>query len=550
MEPVFHQPGQTESILRERLYLVLDKNVIGMDQDVFQSPRVRYSGFLAYAVALWVLAACSTVPKHSHTLSAAQAAYIQWTAEPEDEMASRAYHRSLAQLVEWFAALSTDRRIAACREAGLEIEIDSFPGTDPRHFIVADRVPRGRLKHVYKRPGVGVPVVAWRPNDGSDRRDALRPPEGLTRPATAVLDRAPSGQWRLRLLSPDRHEAVTLAGRERPLAADFTASIAVIVRRAEALRRSAFSGMLNSAASVRREKLYLIDPYDPKRIPLLMVHGLQSTPVSFANLSNDLAADPEIRRRYQIWHYHYPTGTPVLLNAATFRHVLKRTLGEIDPEGNDFATNNLVVIGHSMGGILTHTLTCNSGYKLWDNVIAARPETLPATPSSEVTVNDVFLFQRETRVRRVIFICVPHRGSVLADNWIGDLGQGLFRGDVRVTEAFVPLMSGHRSKIAPFLARLLDEKKLSSIRTLSGRSPALMALAEIPPAVPFHSIIGQVRPGPAYRGSDGVVAYPSSHLDGAESELIVRHGHEAFQHPVAVAEIKRILRNHSENARQ
>jgi hypothetical protein len=69
-----------------------------------------------------------------------------------------------------------------------------------------------------------------------------------------------------------------------------------------------------------------------------------------------------------------------------------------------------------MGGILTHTLTCNSGYKLWDNVIAARPETLPATPSSEVTVNDVFFFQRETRVRRVVFICVPHRGSVLADN--------------------------------------------------------------------------------------------------------------------------------------
>ena len=116
--------------------------------------------FLSFAVALWMLAACSTVPKHSRPLSAAQAANIQWTAEPEDEAASSAYHRSLARFVEWFGALPMDRRIAACREAGLEIEIDSFPGTDPRHFIVADRVPRGRLKHVYKRPGVGVPVVA------------------------------------------------------------------------------------------------------------------------------------------------------------------------------------------------------------------------------------------------------------------------------------------------------------------------------------------------------------------------------------------------------
>jgi hypothetical protein len=317
MEPVFHQPGQAESILRERLYLVLDKNVIGMDQDVFQSPRVRYSGFFPFAVALWVLAACATVPKHSHTLSAAQAAYIQWTAEPEDEMASRAYHRSLAQLVEWFAALPTDRRIAACREAGLEIEIDSFPGTDPRHFIVADRVPRGRLKHVYKRTGVGVPVVAWRPNDGSDPRDALRPPEGLTRPATAVLDRGPSGQWRFRLLSPDRYDAVTVAGRDRPLAADFTAPIAVIVRRAELAKLPLAESQLGGG--VRREALprSAIETYSVADGPRLAIHaGLVCRPFQrpcggsrFEGATRSGIIRP----------------APVLLNA-TFRHVLKRTL--------------------------------------------------------------------------------------------------------------------------------------------------------------------------------------------------------------------------------
>jgi hypothetical protein len=74
-----------------------------------------------------------------------------------------------------------------------------------------------------------------------------------------------------------------------------------------------------------------------------------------------------------------------------------------------------------------------------------------------------------------------------------------------------------------------------------------MALAAIPPAVPFHNIIGQKDPGPTHSGNDGVVAYSSSHLDGAESELIVRHGHEAFLHPDAVAEIKRILYAHLES---
>jgi hypothetical protein len=131
------------------------------------------------------------------------------------------------------------------------------------------------------------------------------------------------------------------------LAANFSAPIAVIARRAEPLRRSGRSAMLNSAASIRREKLYLINPYDPDCIPLLMVHGLHSSPVSFANLSNGIVADPQIRESYQVWHYHYPTRTPVLLNAAIFRHVLKRTLWEIDPEGDDFARNHILVLGDS-----------------------------------------------------------------------------------------------------------------------------------------------------------------------------------------------------------
>ena len=97
------------------------------------------------------------------------------------------------------------------------------------------------------------------------------------------------------------------------------------------------------------------------------------------------------------------------------------------------------------------------------------------------------------------------------------------------------------------LCCIVSDGKLSSIRTLSANSPALMALAEIPSAVPFHNIIGQVNSGPATSGNDGVVAYSSSHLDGAESELIVRYGHETFLHPDAVAEVKRILHAHLES---
>ncbi|HEY5741277.1 MAG TPA: hypothetical protein VIS99_01945, partial [Terrimicrobiaceae bacterium] len=155
----------------------------------------------------------------------------------------------------------------------------------------------------------------------------------------------------------------------------------------------------------------------------------------------------------------------------------------------------------------------------------------------------------EKRIQRAILISVPHRGSPIADNWIGNIGQTLYRGDREVLEAFRSLVENHRDKINPFLVRLVEQRKLSSIRTLSANSPALMALAAIPPAVPFHSIIGQRNAGPPTAGNDGVVAYSSSHFEGAESEAIIRFGHETFLHPDAVAEIKRILYAHLDSLR-
>ena len=168
-------------------------------------------------------------------------------------------------------------------------------------FTVADKVPAHRLLRRHIRSGIGVPVVAWRPNDGSDQItdwDAFRPPEGIAAPATAMLERERNGQWTLRFLSPHRRNTVAAEGRTHPLAANFSAPIAKISRQAEPLRRSGFRGMLNSSAIPRREKLNLMQRYDPNRIPLLMVHGLQSTPVSFANLANDLSADPVLHARY------------------------------------------------------------------------------------------------------------------------------------------------------------------------------------------------------------------------------------------------------------
>ena len=61
--------------------------------------------------------------------------------------------------------------------------------------------------------------------------------------------------------------------------------------------------------------------------------------------------------------------------------------------------------------------------------------------------------------------------------------------------------------------------------------------------VPFNSIIGDRGKGGNLNhtkpvSNDGIVPYWSSHLDGAESELIVPSGHWSNQNPAAIAEVK------------
>jgi hypothetical protein len=60
-----------------------------------------------------------------------------------------------------------------------------------------------------------------------------------------------------------------------------------------------------------------------------------------------------------------------------------------------------------------------------------------------------------------------------------------------------------------------------------------------------NSIIAVRGAGPIEEDEDGVVAYRSAHLDGVESELVIRSGHSLQDQPEAVEEVRRILLFHA-----
>jgi triacylglycerol esterase/lipase EstA (alpha/beta hydrolase family) len=393
--------------------------------------------------------------------------------------------------------------------------------------------PRSRMPN--ESADVGVPMLL----DYDTSRAPLYPPDGLTCSATAVYRRV-NGERHLSLIS--RQNTIELNGSTFALNRDDAAPIAVMSSRGRSVARSGFRNMLRPDSMRERSGIFLTEPYDPNKAIVLIVPGLQSTPFAFTDLMKAMRRDPEVRAHFQVWTFLYGTGTPVLFNALRLRQELEKAIRDVDPNDRDFATRYIVVLGHSMGGLTAHTLVSSSGEQLWNSLFVVPPSRLRGDTKAIRRFAGGLHFCRNPRVVRAIFVATPHRGSNLAESWIGHFAASLIHLPKSLQTDVVGVVSANQDAATAGAKAFDREMNFSSVHTLSPRDPALHALAGLPIEVPFHSIIGQSHPGAVETSSDGVVPYTSSHLDGASSELAVRSGHSACENPDAQREVIRILR--------
>jgi triacylglycerol esterase/lipase EstA (alpha/beta hydrolase family) len=392
--------------------------------------------------------------------------------------------------------------------------------------------PRSRMLN--QSAAVGVPVLL----DYDTSHAPFYPPDGLTCAATAVYRRV-NGERHLSLISIQN--TIELNGSTFALNRDNAAPIAAMSSRGRSVAGSGFENMLSPGSMRERTGIFLTEPYDPHKAIVLLVPGLQSTPFAFADLMKAMRRDPEVSAHFQVWTFLYGTGTPVLFNALELRQELERTIRDLDPGDHDFATRHIVVLGHSMGGLSAHTLVSSSGDKLWNSLFMVPPQRLRGDRKVIGRFADGLHFRRNQRVVRVIFAATPHRGSNLAESWIGHITASLIHLPTSLQTDIVGVVSANRDAATPSATAFDRDMNFSSVHTLSPRDPALHALVDLPIEVPFHSIIGQNRAGAVETSSDGVVPYASSHLDGASSELAVRSGHGVCENPDAQREVIRIL---------
>jgi pimeloyl-ACP methyl ester carboxylesterase len=325
----------------------------------------------------------------------------------------------------------------------------------------------------------------------------------------------------LALYDPTRRETVRIAGASRR----FRRSAAYYPEP----KLLGFMAMLRPANYEERAGLYMLEPYD-RRIPVVLIHGLTSIPQMWLLTISAIESDPELRGRYQFWVFAYPTGDPILLFALKLRESLAKVY-QLYPK-----TKDMVLVSHSMGGLLSQMQAVTTRRVLWDRVFQGDADRLYAELPPDNVVKRALIFDTNLRVQRIVFICVPHRGSDLATNWIGSFGTGLISLPGK-------LLSGAVDVVTAPLERDVGTKHMpAGINGLSPRSPVLRGLATLPIHAPYHTIAGDRGRGDTPNSSDGVVAYWSSHMTGARSELIVPGPHGCFALPQTVSELKRILR--------
>ncbi len=450
--------------------------------------------------------------------------------------------------------------------------------------FVSDYQIDGLTNH-YRTYGLGVPLIAVRRTSSSgqpasgagmvsqagpaSQTSPLRPagaeafyPPKLSFPLTAFLRvkrtvegvvpasvdaAASSPRFVLELLDPLATQRVAIGERLVPLETDLSTPLAHFLQGMPSETLLATSVLRYTPAAQRVSRVYLLEPFDPRKIPVILVHGLWSSPMTWMEMFNDLRAVPEIRERYQFWFYLYPTGQPFWVSAADFRDDLQEVQRTLDPQTAAPPLKRMVLVGHSMGGLVSMMQTLEMGDRLW-RLVSNKPfEELKAEPAVKAELSRIAFFTPNRSVARVITIGTPHHGSKFANEYTRWLGQKLIDMPFKLASSLRGL---ERDNPGYFL----DTHWLSirtSIDSLAPDCTMFRVLEGTPraPWVKYHNIAGLLEEGGVLRriagAGDGIVPFRSAQLADVDSEVVVPATHtHVHRHPQSILAVRELLRTH------
>jgi hypothetical protein len=349
----------------------------------------------------------------------------------------------------------------------------------------------------------------------------------------------------LELYSAYRAHEVKVGDRTVPLVTDRTASLAYGLQ--HSIQWKARMVQLFTGRELLKSGIYLSQPYEPGKIPVVFVYGTGGSPSDWAAAFNILQADPTVSSRFQFWFMVYNTGNPIAYSGWLLRNGIKTVVHELDPEGKDAALRNIVIIGHSQGGLVTKLSAVDSGDKLWSLVSDKPIDQLNLKPADRELLGNAMIFEHSPYVKRVILACAPNLGSIVINNFVQKLANHLISMPQNLAQLGTSLATLNLGGSASAGLKEMKGKIPNSVDNMSPDNPFLLALHSLPLAdgIKGDTIIGIATPGPVEEGNDTIVAYKSAYLPGMETQNIVFADHGAVPgDPVAIDDIRRILLLH------
>lgn len=347
---------------------------------------------------------------------------------------------------------------------------------------------------------------------------------GLIKPqGNSVLEVLTHNKLDIHLYNPYRTEKVTLLGEDYPLAANFSASYGLWLSENQ-LNSVGYLNLLAPQNEASLPRLFKLEPYDPNKRVIIMLHGLASSPATWVNLTNDIFNDATLRDNYQVWQVFYPTNLPILENRYQIQQLIETAYQQVDPEGLDAASSHSVIISHSMGAVIARMLVSDTDLS---TRLDSLNQTSPHTEANQQTVTDGPLVDKHTvdlpnlsndrqvsamlkksfgnnkdlaqrfalsplkQVDTVVFLSAPFRGTDYADRWF-----------TRAMRRIIHLPLGIVQTVTSNLATIATEGELAQnplgalylengASQLSDKSSFVKLTKDLPivPQVTYHSII-------------------------------------------------------------
>ena len=468
---------------------------------------------------------------------------------PKTQRASDIYQACLARVLE---DGTRDKGFQMNGQWNVHENIPSFPvyshGFPNRtHLFRNVTVPKTdtnyNLTNYYVRKGAGLPVI-FHP-DANASSDPLDIYHNLGHPMSATIivlpnDDLEKGFCRIEVVNSRVYSTIKVSGKEIPLAGDFSAAYQEMLER-DLSSKLWIMGFLDGDRESKFQGLYMAEPYNPDKIPVVFVHGLLSTPATWMETMNELDQIPGIKERYQFWFYMYPTSGSILLNGTDLRENLQRTIHHLDPKNTNPALKHMVLIGHSMGGLLARLQVVYSDDKLYSGLCRVPFNELQGKPTVLELAKKTLFFDPNPNVSHVVYIGTPHNGSPLSFTPTGRLGSLIAH-----TPSWQKNFRSELNEQNPnaFLPAFKIQSQPNSIDMLGFENPFLKVFQGLRPSehIQVHSIAGDLNQLFESRKGDSVVPLTSALATKSDTVTIVQERHmELHHHPKTISEITRIL---------